>query len=203
MSVNVSARQFRDPGLRDLVAEALAEAGLDAKSLTLEITESTIMEDSEAALERLESLKALGVRLAIDDFGTGYSSLSYLRRLPVDVLKVDKSFIDGIVGGGQAFALARVIVSIGQTLQLDTVAEGVELPAQATALKRMGCEVAQGFHFARPMVASEIASLLSARSIGTLEDRLRRATPRSAGVRSRLGDGAVIEPLKAPAAVSP
>ena len=176
MSVNVSARQFRDPGLRDLVAEALANAGLDAGSLTLEITESTIMEDSEAALERLESLKALGVRLAIDDFGTGYSSLSYLRRLPVDVLKVDKSFVDGIVGGGQAFALARVIVSIGQTLQLDTVAEGVEMSAQAAALRRMGCEVAQGFHFARPMVADDVAALLSAGGVGALEDGLYKAT---------------------------
>jgi predicted signal transduction protein with EAL and GGDEF domain len=93
------------------------------------------MEDSEAAFQRLESLKALGVRLAIDDFGTGYSSLNCLRRLPVDVLKVDKSFVDGIVGGGQAFALARVIVSIGQTLQLDAVAEGVEMSAQAAALR--------------------------------------------------------------------
>lgn len=176
MSVNVSARQFRDPGLRDSVAEALAKAGLDANSLTLEITESTIMEDSEAALERLESLKALGVRLAIDDFGTGYSSLSYLRRLPVDILKVDKSFVDGIVGGGQAYALARVIVSIGQTLQLDMVAEGVEMSAQAAALRRMGCEVAQGFHFARPMAADDISRLLSTRSIGLLEDGLLPVT---------------------------
>jgi EAL domain-containing protein (putative c-di-GMP-specific phosphodiesterase class I) len=176
MSVNVSARQFRDPELRSWVAEALANARLDAQSLTLEITESTIMEDSEAALERLESLKALGVRLAIDDFGTGYSSLSYLRRLPVDVLKVDKSFVDGIVGGGQAFALARVIVSIGQTLQLDTVAEGVEMSAQAAALRRMGCEVAQGFHFARPMVADDISRLLLTRSVPLLEGGLLPAT---------------------------
>jgi diguanylate cyclase (GGDEF)-like protein/PAS domain S-box-containing protein len=176
MSVNVSARQFRDPALCDSVIEALASAGLDASSLTLEITESTIMEDTDAAFQRLESLKALGVRLAIDDFGTGYSSLSYLRRLPVDVLKVDKSFVDGIVGGGQAFALAQVIVSIGQTLQLDTVAEGVEKSAQAAALRRMGCEVAQGFHFARPMAADDISRLLSTRSASLVEGGLLPAT---------------------------
>ena len=165
MSVNVSARQFRDPGLLDAVVEALANARLDASALTLEITESTIMEDSAAALERLERLKALGIRLAIDDFGTGYSSLSYLRRLPVDILKVDKSFIDGILDGGQAFELARLIVAIGQTLRLDVVAEGVEMPAQALALRRMGCPQAQGFHFARPMVADDVTALLTRRPV--------------------------------------
>jgi diguanylate cyclase (GGDEF)-like protein/PAS domain S-box-containing protein len=161
MSVNVSARQFRDPALCDMVADTLAESGLDPASLILEITETTIMEDSEMTRERLVGLKALGVRLAIDDFGTGYSSLSYLRQLPVDVLKVDKTFVDGIVAGGQAFALARVIVSIGQTLDLDTVAEGVELSSQALALREMGCEIAQGFHFAKPMAAADVADLLA------------------------------------------
>jgi EAL domain-containing protein (putative c-di-GMP-specific phosphodiesterase class I) len=150
--------------------KVLADSGLDPSLLTLEITESTLMEDSEAALGRLESLKAAGLRLAIDDFGTGYSSLSYLRRLPVDVVKVDKSFVDGIVDGGQALALARVIVSIGQTLRLDTVAEGVEHSAQADALKRMGCEVAQGFHFARPMEADDVIALLSKRN-SSVSDR--------------------------------
>jgi EAL domain-containing protein (putative c-di-GMP-specific phosphodiesterase class I) len=144
-----------------MVADTLAESGLDPASLILEITETTIMEDSEMTRERLVGLKALGVRLAIDDFGTGYSSLSYLRQLPVDVLKVDKTFVDGIVAGGQAFALARVIVSIGQTLDLDTVAEGVELSSQALALREMGCEIAQGFHFAKPMAAADVADLLA------------------------------------------
>jgi len=161
MSVNVSARQFRDPSLGPTVAAALGGAGLEPASLILEITESVVMEDSEASLRRLRELKALGVRLAIDDFGTGYSSLSYLRRLPVDILKVDKSFIDGIAGGGDAFALARVIVRMGQTLNLDTVAEGVEMASQAAALRRMGCPLAQGFHFARPMVPDQIVELLS------------------------------------------
>ena len=161
MSVNVSARQFRDDSLCPSVAAALSSSGLAPATLVLEITESVVMEDSEASLQRLLELKALGVRIAIDDFGTGYSSLSYLRRLPVDVLKVDKSFVDGIAAGGQAFALTRVIVHMGQTLGLQTVAEGVELPSQVAALRRMGCEQAQGFHFARPMAAADAADLLT------------------------------------------
>ncbi|MDH4335474.1 MAG: GGDEF domain-containing phosphodiesterase, partial [Chloroflexota bacterium] len=165
ISVNVSARQFRDPTLGQMVEAALSDAGLSPESLTLEITEGVVMEDSEASLRRLGELKSLGVRLAIDDFGTGYSSLSYLRHLPVDTLKIDKSFIDGIAAGGDAFALARVIVRMGQTLNLETVAEGVELAAQAEALRRMGCRHAQGFHFARPMGAEEITELLPRRDL--------------------------------------
>jgi EAL domain-containing protein (putative c-di-GMP-specific phosphodiesterase class I) len=161
ISVNVSARQFRDPSLGRTVAAALSGAGLPPSSLILEITESVVMEDSEASLRRLGELKALGVRLAIDDFGTGYSSLSYLRRLPVDMIKIDKSFIDGVAAGGDAFALARVIVRMGQTLNLETVAEGVETPSQAAALRRMGCRHAQGFFFARPMATEDVADLLT------------------------------------------
>jgi diguanylate cyclase (GGDEF)-like protein/PAS domain S-box-containing protein len=160
MSVNVSARQFRDASLVASVADALAATSLDPSTLILEITESVVMEDSDEALNRLLELKALGVHLAIDDFGIGYSSLSYLRRLPVDVLKIDKSFVDGIVGGGQGFELARVIVRMARTLNLQTIAEGVEEPAQAAALRQMGCEQAQGYHFARPMVPEEALELL-------------------------------------------
>jgi EAL domain-containing protein (putative c-di-GMP-specific phosphodiesterase class I) len=156
MSVNVSARQLRDESLCATVAEALGAAGLDPALLTLEITESVVMEDSAASLQRMHDLKALGVRLAIDDFGTGFSSLSYLRRLPVDVLKVDKSFVDEIAAGGEAFELARAIVGMGRTLGLDVVAEGVESPSQVAALRRMECGLAQGFHFASPMAAGDI-----------------------------------------------
>jgi len=161
MSVNVSARQFRDPSLCASVAAALAAAGMEPSTLVLEITESIIMEDSEAALRRLRELKALGVRLAIDDFGTGYSSLSYLRRLPVDVLKMDKSFIHGIGSGGDAYALASMIVRMGETLHLEVVAEGVEQSSQAAALRRMGCGLAQGYHFARPMAAADLGVFLA------------------------------------------
>jgi len=158
MSINVSARQFRDPLLGRTVVDALEAAGLDPSCLVLEITESVLMEDTLAAFQRLRELKDLGVRLAIDDFGTGYSSLSYLRRLPVDILKIDKSFIDGVAERGDALALARTIIRIGKTLRLSTVAEGVERAAQVAALLRIGCDQAQGFHFARPMPAAEIAS---------------------------------------------
>jgi EAL domain-containing protein (putative c-di-GMP-specific phosphodiesterase class I) len=159
--VNVSARQFRDESLCSTVAAELSAASLNPASLILEITESVVMEDSEASLHRLGELKGLGVRLAIDDFGTGYSSLSYLRRLPVDIIKIDKSFVDGITDGAEAFELARVIVRMGRTLRLEVIAEGVELPSQAAALRRMGCGQAQGFHFARPMVADDVSDLLS------------------------------------------
>ena len=160
MSVNVSARQFHDTSLGRIVAAAIAAAELDPASLILEITESTVMEDSEAALQRLHELKALGIRLAIDDFGTGYSSLSYLRRLPVDILKVDKSFIDGIAVNSDALALTGAIIRIGKTLRLSVVAEGVEHAAQAATLLAIGCDEAQGYHYAHPMPASEIGLLL-------------------------------------------
>jgi diguanylate cyclase (GGDEF)-like protein/PAS domain S-box-containing protein len=157
MNVNVSARQLRDPGFVDTVADVLDRTGVDPSLLTLEVTESIIMEDSQVAFQRLVDLKQLGVGLAIDDFGTGYSSLSYLRRLPVDVLKIDKAFVSDILDGGDA--LARVIVSIGDSLSLATIAEGVEEPEQAAVLKEMGCEEAQGYHFARPMAAKDIEDL--------------------------------------------
>jgi len=164
MSVNVSARQFRDPDLPSAVCAALAGAGLEPSVLTLEITESLAMDDSDEVLARLRELKELGVRVAIDDFGTGYSSLSYLQRLPVDVLKMDQSFVKAMAPTGQGLELARVIVRMGRILKLETVAEGVELPSQASALRRMGCDLAQGFHFGRPMPAQEIEALLSQRA---------------------------------------
>jgi diguanylate cyclase (GGDEF)-like protein/PAS domain S-box-containing protein len=160
MSVNVSARQFRDPVLARLVEGAVIGAGLDPTTLILEITESVLMEDSEASLQRLRELKDIGVRIAIDDFGTGYSSLSYLRRLPVDILKVDKSFIDGIADSGDAIALAGAVFNIGRTLQLSTVAEGVEHASQTARLLGIGCDEVQGFHYWRPMPATEVGRLL-------------------------------------------
>jgi diguanylate cyclase (GGDEF)-like protein/PAS domain S-box-containing protein len=150
MSVNVSARQLIDPGFPDAVANSLHESGLDPRALVLEITEGIVMDDWEAALDRLHSLKALGVRLAVDDFGTGYSSLSYLRRLPVDILKVDQSFIEAIDVDEEASELARVILRIGRTLRLQVIAEGVEREAQATRLRQLGYRLAQGFWLGPP-----------------------------------------------------
>ena len=151
MSVNVSAVQLQDPGLVDAVRAALSDHELPPATLTLELTESVLADDVEATAARLQDLKDLGVRLAIDDFGTGFSSLSYIRRFPIDVIKIDKSFVDGLGGSGPALALAKSIVRLARNLQLDTVAEGVEEIQQRTLLAEMGCDAAQGYLFARPL----------------------------------------------------
>jgi len=160
VTVNLSARQLQDPGLPFAVGTALEELVLDPASLTLEITESVLMSDSDVSLARLLDLKFLGVRLAIDDFGTGYSSLAYLQRFPLDVLKIDKAFVDGVARGPEDAALAAAIVRLGHSLHLQTVAEGVESADQVPHLRRLGCEQAQGFLFARPLVAEQIEDLL-------------------------------------------
>jgi EAL domain-containing protein (putative c-di-GMP-specific phosphodiesterase class I) len=160
VSVNVSGRQLAEPTLVEDVARALIASGLPPARLTLEITESVIMHDTERTLEVLHALKALGVRLAIDDFGTGYSSLSYLQRFPVDVLKIDKSFVDGVARGGHDAALARTIVALGEMLALRTVAEGIEHETQRAQLRLLGCELGQGYLFARPLTPDALRARL-------------------------------------------
>jgi diguanylate cyclase (GGDEF)-like protein len=166
VSVNVSGRQLADPELPAHVAGALARAGLDAGRLTLEITESVLMRDTDATLAVLSALKALGVRLAVDDFGTGYSSLRYLHRFPVDVLKIDKSFVDGVARGAQDAALARTIVALGDMLGLRTVAEGVETEAQRDRLAAMGCDAGQGYLFAQPLEPRALRAMFAAAPAG-------------------------------------
>jgi EAL domain-containing protein (putative c-di-GMP-specific phosphodiesterase class I) len=161
VAVNISGRQLEDPRFVDDVAAAVAGAGLDPHALLLEITEGVLMQDTAANLARLAELKALGVRLAIDDFGTGYSSLAYLQRFPVDVLKIDKSFVDGVHDGGSHEALARTIIALGRTLSLSTVAEGVERAEQRAALLALGCTLGQGYLFSRPLPAAEVGALLT------------------------------------------
>jgi diguanylate cyclase (GGDEF)-like protein len=156
VSVNLSGRQLQDATIVDDVEAVLAATGLAPARLTLEITESVVMCDTPQTLERLTALKALGLRLAVDDFGTGYSSLSYLRQFPVDVLKIDKSFIDGIARGGDGAAFARTIVALADTLQLRTVAEGIEDRTQHAVLHALGCTLGQGFLFARPVEHDEL-----------------------------------------------
>ncbi|HMC81401.1 MAG TPA: EAL domain-containing protein, partial [Acidimicrobiia bacterium] len=169
LSVNLSARQLQDPALVPEVGKLLDRSGLDATELVIEITESVLMEEPEPAIERLRSLKALGVRLAIDDFGTGYSSLSYLRRFPVDVLKIDKEFVAALLTGPEDAALAHAIVRLAHTLRLGTVAEGIETPEQLAELSRLGCELGQGYLFARPLCSADMADMLhSARQRGSL-----------------------------------
>jgi diguanylate cyclase (GGDEF)-like protein/PAS domain S-box-containing protein len=152
LSVNLSPRQIQDPGVVDDVAHALARSGLPANALVLEITESFLLTDTESAASTLARLKALGVRIALDDFGTGYSSLTHLDRFPVDVLKIDKSFVDALAGAdGERSSLVGAIVNLGMMLGIQVTAEGIEGPEQLASLRSMGCELGQGYHFARPM----------------------------------------------------
>jgi diguanylate cyclase (GGDEF)-like protein/PAS domain S-box-containing protein len=160
LAVNVSVKQIRQGGLAKVVAEALRESGLPPESLILEITESVMMEGAEAAVERLQELKALGVRLAMDDFGMGYSSLSYLRGFPIDVLKIDKSFVDGMGTQENEGELAATIIELGRALHLKIVAEGIERPEQLGRLRTLHCNFGQGFYFARPVEGEAIDALL-------------------------------------------
>jgi diguanylate cyclase (GGDEF)-like protein/PAS domain S-box-containing protein len=157
ISVNLSTRQVLDAGLLESVASALELAGIAPRHLTLEITESVLIHDMPAALEQLRHLKALGVKIALDDFGTGYSSLSYLRSLPVDVLKIDKSFVDGVPGEPSDEALLRSILHLAREMGLIVVAEGVETTEQAEWLRSAGCHLVQGYYFARPMPAESLS----------------------------------------------
>ncbi|MFG1603955.1 putative bifunctional diguanylate cyclase/phosphodiesterase [Actinoplanes sp. NPDC049265] len=160
MAVNVSVRQFDRTDLAAVLADVLAETGMPAHKLCLEMTESVLMTDTEENLEQLVRLKALGVSLAIDDFGTGYSSLAYLRRFPVDTLKIDRSFVERIGAESDDAALARTIVQLGQSLNMSTVAEGVEEYGQLAALRAMGCRFAQGYYFSAPVPAADAGRLL-------------------------------------------
>jgi diguanylate cyclase (GGDEF)-like protein len=163
VAVNVSAYQLNRRGFADDVRECLEASGLPAASLVLEITETVLMRDAFAACEQLEQLRALGVRVAIDDFGTGYASLSHLQRVPVDVLKIDRSFIAGLDRGEEAREILAAILGVGRALSLDVIAEGVESGPQLETITALGCPMAQGFLLGRPVGADEIAQLLSLR----------------------------------------
>ena len=160
VTVNISIRQFQQRELVDLVSRALKNSGLPARLLILEITESFMMQDTEATIEKLHELKKLGVRLAIDDFGTGYSSLSYLQRFPIDILKIDKSFIDKLGQGSEGNAVAKAIIMMGDSLNLKTIAEGIEHLEQINELQLLGCEAGQGFHFAKPLTVGDMGEFL-------------------------------------------
>ncbi|MFP5317674.1 MAG: EAL domain-containing protein [Acidimicrobiia bacterium] len=161
MSVNVSTRQLQHPRLLQEVEVALAESGFDPTLLTLEITESATVHDTEATIRKLEELKALGLRLAIDDFGTGYSSLSYLRRFPVDQLKIDRSFVSGLGRDDQDTAIVTSVISLAHALGLEAVAEGVETMEQLEALTVLGCDLAQGYNWRRPAAFDDVDAWLT------------------------------------------
>ncbi|MDQ1389466.1 MAG: hypothetical protein QOF56_2920, partial [Acidobacteriaceae bacterium] len=161
ISVNLSAKQFLQPNLVEDIRKLLLELALPPKALKLEITESTVMADPLAAVEMLQQIKSLGIRLAIDDFGTGYSSLSYLHRFPLDTLKIDRSFISVMEDDGEGMEIARSIVPMANNLRLDVVAEGVETIQQVALLKKLKCKYGQGYYFSRPLSAEGIAALLA------------------------------------------
>jgi EAL domain-containing protein (putative c-di-GMP-specific phosphodiesterase class I) len=151
ISVNLSVRQFSQPDLVECVAAILRETQLDPKDLKLEITESAVMENVEAATELLNRLRALGLRISMDDFGTGYSSLSHLRRFPIDTLKIDRSFVTQMADDEENAEIVRTIIGLAQNLGMDVVAEGVETPAQVLTLKALGCEYGQGYFYSKPL----------------------------------------------------
>ncbi len=160
VSVNVSPRQLLHDEFPEQVRQVLEDTGLPPAQLTLEMTESVLIDNGDETLRLLNRLHDLGVRLAIDDFGTGYSSLSYLHRFPVDVLKIDRSFVERLSTGGDS-ALVNTILRLGQTLQLETVAEGIERPQEMLFLRRQGCTTGQGFHFSPPVAADVLAEMLN------------------------------------------
>jgi diguanylate cyclase (GGDEF)-like protein/PAS domain S-box-containing protein len=160
MCVNLSAVQIADRGLAETVSDALSAAGLDPACLSLEITESVMLADADGLSEALAALKGIGVRLVLDDFGTGYSSLSYLTRLPLDALKVDRTFVDGLGTEPRDTAITEAIVAMSHALSLQVVGEGAETALQIDELTRLGCDFVQGFHFSRPVPADEITHML-------------------------------------------
>jgi diguanylate cyclase (GGDEF)-like protein/PAS domain S-box-containing protein len=175
IAVNLSARQLQRPEIVSDVTEILDESGLEPSSLVIEITESVMMQDIELSIQRLGELKNLGVKLAVDDFGIGYSSLNYIRRFPVDILKVDKSFIDGVADSGEEAALTAAIIELAGILHLRPVAEGIERADQLEKLLALNCELGQGFYFAKPMPIEGISELLHARKV--LQSRERELAP--------------------------
>jgi diguanylate cyclase (GGDEF)-like protein/PAS domain S-box-containing protein len=172
ISINLSVKQLQSESIIQDVIDALETSGLPPSSLVLEITESVMMADTDLAVERLQQLKAIGVRLAMDDFGTGYSSLSYLSRFPVDILKMDRSFLST---EHEESGLIAAIIALGTTLKLDVVAEGIELPEQITSLVGLGCDLGQGFFFAKPMTHEALVEYLDKNEQTTDEARSHAA----------------------------
>jgi EAL domain-containing protein (putative c-di-GMP-specific phosphodiesterase class I)/CheY-like chemotaxis protein len=163
VAVNLSPRQFEDPGLVDGVSAVLDEAGLPKGSLELEVTESAALHDPDRAIALMTKLRELGVALALDDFGTGYSNLSQLKRLPVDVLKIDQLFVRQIVRDAGDAAIVRAVVALAHGFGLKVVAEGVEAPAQVIKLAQLGCDICQGYHYGAPMAANAVAGWMMER----------------------------------------
>jgi diguanylate cyclase (GGDEF)-like protein len=202
MSVNLSARQLQDPGLVRAVEHALAESHLDPACLKLEITETVVMQDAPSTLETLHALKALGVQLAIDDFGTGYSSLGYLKRFPVDTLKIDRSFVQGVDLNAQDTAIVRAVISVAKSLNLSVTAEGIETNAQLSQLQHLGCDRGQGYLFARPLAAEPLRAALSSLPVPALP-KVAKFGPAPTAPAVKVAPARVEPPRSEPARVEP
>jgi diguanylate cyclase (GGDEF)-like protein len=174
VAVNLSPRQLHDPDLVQCAADALTTAGLSAETLIIEITENLLLKDAELARSRLAALRDLGIKVAVDDFGTGYSSLAYLDRYPVDILKIDRSFVDPLGGSAKSAALVRSIIDMASALEIDAIAEGVEDAHQLATLQSLGCRLAQGFYFAKPRPAADIIGLLRGGTLPAEEIPIQR-----------------------------
>ena len=159
VSINLSARQFNDNKLADMIEKIIQRTGIDPAYLIFEITESMLMGDTDAAIRQLNQLKRLGISLSIDDFGTGYSSLNYLKRFPVDELKIDRSFVKDIPEDRNDMDIVAAIIAMAQKMQLRVVAEGVESTAQAAFLKQNACYLVQGYYFSMPLAEQELSHL--------------------------------------------
>jgi len=156
----MSARQFRESNLLQVIAKILAETGLDPNQLELEVTESAIMHDAQRVIATLQAFRDMGIRLSVDDFGTGYSSLNYLKRFPVNRLKIDQSFVRDITTDADDAAIAQAVITLGHTMNLRVIAEGVETPEQLAFLRRNQCDEMQGYLFGKPVPADEFGKLL-------------------------------------------
>jgi EAL domain-containing protein (putative c-di-GMP-specific phosphodiesterase class I) len=189
MSVNLSARQFVQVDLVDQVAAILSDTGLDPRGLEIEITESVLMDQSEAGIRTLGRLRDLGVRLVLDDFGTGYSSLSYLKHLPLDTIKIDRTFVAGLDSDTDR-SIVEAVVALARGLHIGVVAEGIETEAQFQLLREIGCDVGQGYLFSRPLPADEAAGLLSSRR----PDSVTRAAGASIGATPAVAAAATTRP---------
>jgi EAL domain-containing protein (putative c-di-GMP-specific phosphodiesterase class I) len=160
VTVNVSARQLLDPGFEASVAKALTFSGLKSSGLILEVTESSVIQNADIAVAKLDRISSTGVRIALDDFGEGYSSLSHLRELPIDILKIARPFVRELTEDGHDPALVRGIIELARSLGLRLVAEGIEYPEQQAILRGFDCPLGQGFLFARPMEAAQLRTML-------------------------------------------
>jgi EAL domain-containing protein (putative c-di-GMP-specific phosphodiesterase class I) len=172
MSVNLSARQLQQPDLTEVVTDVLRRSGLAPECLKLEITESVLMRDAEAAIRTLRELRDIGVQLAIDDFGTGYSSLAYLNQFPIDALKIDRSFVAKLGDGAENAAVVRSIIALGAALDLRVTGEGIETVEQWAALKALGCKLGQGYCFGRPQPAKALSALMASFTWSALAEPL-------------------------------